>query len=231
MKLFLIGGTGNIGSVIRAEALTRNHDVTVLTRDPSKLEAKGKLQVVKGDVHDTAALTRQIAGQDAVVISYNPGWMDPEAEKKTLDAAESVLAAARAAGVRRLFWVGGAASLETAPGVQLFESIKDHVPPTVKGAIVGLREVLYRLRKTDDLDWTFFSPAQEIAEGPRTGVFRLGRDTLIVGPDGKSRISRADYAIAVLDELERPAHVRRRFTSVAFEGAQSLPQSAVFWRA
>ncbi len=212
MHCFLIGGTGNIGKEILAEALARGHQVTVLTRDPVKIEAKPGLTAAKGDIQDSATLAKQIAGHDAVIISYNPGWMDPEVGKRTIDGAESVLAAARKAGVKRLFWVGGASSLETAPGVQLFDRITGSVPPTIKDAIVGLREVLYRLRKIDDLDWTFFSPAESIAEGPRTGKFRLGGDQLVIGADGKSWISRADYAIAVIDELERPQHLRKRFT-------------------
>jgi putative NADH-flavin reductase len=212
MKLFLIGGTGNVGREILAEALSRGHQVTALTRDPAKLAGKAGVAPVKGDIQDSATLATQIAGHDAVIVSYNPGWMDPEAREKTVSGAESVMAAARKAGVKRLFFVGGASSLETAPGVQLFDRIGANMPPTVKGAVIGAREVLYALRKVDDLDWSFFSPAETIKEGPRTGKFRLGGDQLVVGADGVSWISRADFAIAVIDDIEKPQHIKKRFT-------------------
>jgi putative NADH-flavin reductase len=211
MKFFLIGGTGKIGGEILAEALSRGHQVTALARDPAKLAAKPGLTVVKGDIHDSAALASQSAGQDAVIIAYNPGWGDPDVRKKTTDGADSVLAAARKAGVKRLFWVGGASSLKRADGVEVLDTMTQ-LPPLVREAIVGLREVLYKLRTIDDLDWTFFSPAEAIGDGPKTGKFRLGDDVAVADSDGKSFISRADYAVAVIDELERPQHIRKRFT-------------------
>ena len=209
MKLFLIGGTGNIGSRILAEALSRGHDVTVLTRDPAKLKTQPHLKVVKGEIMDAEGLAKQIKGFDGVIDSFGPG-IGPDAYDKYIQSADSLIAAARKAKLKRVLWVGGAASLEVKPGVQLLDTLE--LPPPIKQALSGMREILYKLRKIDDLDWTFFSPAGDIGPGPRTGKFRLGTDQLVVGTDGKSRISRDDYAIAVIDEMEKPKHIKKRFT-------------------
>ena len=210
MKLFLIGGTGNIGSRILAEALSRGHDVTVLTRDPSKVKAQPHVAAVKGDILNSDELASQIKGHDAVVVSYSPGY-DDAAPKKYEQSSDSVIAAARKAKLKRVIWVGGAASLEVKPGVQLLDTLTT-MPPPIKNTLSAMRDILYKLRKIDDLDWTFFSPAGEIAPGPRTGKSRRGTEQLVVGTDGKSRISIDDYAIAMVDELEKPKHLKKRFT-------------------
>ena len=209
MKLFIIGGSGNIGSRIVAEALSRGHDLTVMTRDPGKVKAQPHLKVVQGDVMDADSVAKQIKGFDGVINSFGPG-IGADAYDKYVQAADALISAARKAKVKRVLWVGGAASLEVKPGVQLLDTLE--LPPPIKQALSGMREVLYKLRKIDDLDWTFFSPAGEIGPGPRTGKFRLGTDQLVVGTDGKSRISRDDYAIAVVDEMEKPKHIKKRFT-------------------
>jgi len=209
MKLFLIGGTGNIGSRILAEAVSRGHDVTVLTRDPGKVKAQPHVTAVKGDILDTAALAKQIKGQNAVIVSYSPGY-DDAAPKKYEQSSDSVIAAARQAGVKRIFYVGGAASLNGKDGKQILDTLQ--LPPPLKATLSAMRDILYKLRKTDDLDWTFFSPAQMIAPGERTGKFRLGLDELVTDAQGQSRISCEDYAIAVIDELEKPKHIKKRFT-------------------
>ncbi len=209
MKLFLIGGTGNIGSSILAEARSRGHDVTVLSRDPGKVKAQPHVTAVKGDIMDSDGLAQAIKGSDAVINSFGPG-IGPDAYDSYIKSADSLIGAARKAGVKRVLWVGGAASLETKPGVQLLDSLQ--LPPPIKRALEGMREVLYKLRKVDDLDWTFFSPAGDIGPGPRTGKFRLGGDNLVVDAEGKSRISRDDYAVAMIDEVEQSKHIKKRFT-------------------
>lgn len=209
MKLFLIGGTGNIGSRILAEAVSRGHDVTVLTRDPGKVKAQPHVKAVKGDILDSDQLAKQIPGQDAVIVSYSPGY-DDAAPKKYEQSSDSVINAARKAGVKRIFYVGGAASLNGKDGKQILDTLQ--LPPPLKATLSAMRDILYKLRKTSDLDWTFFSPAQMIAPGERTGKFRLGLDELVTDAQGQSRISCEDYAIAVVDELEKPKHIKKRFT-------------------
>jgi putative NADH-flavin reductase len=105
--------------------------------------------------------------------------------------------------------VGGAGSLEVAPGVQLVDS--GHLPAEWKPIALAHREALNVL-KASDLDWTSLCPAAYFEPGARTGVFRLGRDELIANERGESRISMEDFAIALVDELERPAHSRQRFS-------------------
>jgi putative NADH-flavin reductase len=210
MKVAIIGASGNIGSKILDEALARGHQVTAIVRHPEKIQVGNpKLAVLKGDVLSDA-VDALVKGHDAVISSYNPGWNNPDIAPDTSKAYKSIIDGAKKAGVKRLLVVGGAGSLEVSPGVQLIETMK--VPDLIRGAILALREVLYTLRKETDLDWIFFSPAANISPGERTGKFRLGKDQVVKDSKGDSKISTQDYAIAMIDELEKPAHHRERFT-------------------
>jgi len=128
---------------------------------------------------------------------------------QTSDPA-ALIAAVQSAGVKRLLVVGGAASLEVAPGKALLDT-PDFPPAYRPEATAGLK-FLKALRNEKTLDWTFLSPSAEFAPGERTGKFRLGDDRLLVDANGKSHISMEDFAIALVDELEHPKHIRRRFT-------------------
>lgn len=209
-SIVVFGGTGNIGQRIVAEALRRGATVTVVVRDTtaSPLAPDAKLTLVKGDVLDAADDARVIKGASAVVcaVSFRKP-PDPAAYRKAAVALISALRGAGAAAPHLLF-VGGAGSLEVKPGVLLV----DGMPTAYRGEVLGQKDALDYLRTVNDAPWSYFSPAGSIFAGTRTGKFRLGGDRLVVDPSGQSRISMEDYAVAVLDEVEKPAHPRQRFT-------------------
>lgn len=209
MKITLIGATGSVGSRVLAEALSRGHQVTALVRDPAKLPARPGLTVVKGDALEADALAKTLSG-DAVVSSYNPGWTAADIRRKTVDAYKGIVRAAKASGVKRLLVVGGAGTLDVAPGQFLVD--QPYFPAEYKEAAAGMRDVYLSLKDEKALDWTFFSPAPLLAPGARTGKFRVGADSVLPG-DAPAEISIEDYAVALVDELEKPAHSRRRFTA------------------
>jgi putative NADH-flavin reductase len=200
LRIVVYGGTGNIGQRIVHEARDRGHTVTVVVRDPS---TPG---VLKGDVLDSAAVARTISGSDVVVSAVafrNPP--DPAGYRR---AAESLVNALRSLGPRApyLIVVGGGGSLEQPPGVHIV------IPEAWHDEVNGQNNSLAYYRTISDVRWTYFSPPFMIVPGTRTGQFRLGNDQLIVDAKGDSRISMEDYAVAALDEAEKPAHVRKRFT-------------------
>jgi uncharacterized protein len=199
MKVALVGATGNIGSKIQAELLSRGHGVTAIARNPEKAAGKG-VTTVKADGMNVDEMAAALKGHDAVVTSapFAPGL------------SPALIAAVKQSGVKRYIMVGGAGSLEVAPGKMLKDTLT--LPPPVKAMLDEAAENLQRLRGENELEWTFFSPAAEIGPGERTGKFRLGGDRLVTDANGKSKISYDDYAIALVDELERPQHIRRRFT-------------------
>jgi putative NADH-flavin reductase len=201
MKIALIGATGNVGTRVTAEALSRGHVVTGIARHPEKGAPRPGLTLTRGDTADAAGLTALLKGHDAVVSSTRFQGSNPAA---LLDAVAK-------SGVKRLIVVGGAGSLEIAPGAALVDS--PGFPDAYKPEALAGREFLNVLKSESRLEWTFFSPAAFFGPGERTGKFRLGGDRLIVGPDGQSRLSMEDYAIALVDELESPKHPRRRFTA------------------
>lgn len=208
MKIALIGASGFIGTGLREEALARGHQVTALVSNTGRLPAAPRLTVQAVDVNDTTALTAALAGHDLVISAFS-GHAQADVRGAYGRGIRSVIAAAKAAGLRLLV-VGGAGSLETAPGQQLLDS--PGFPPEYRGSAEGARDALNWLRDEPTLDWTMLSPSMVIFPGPRTGQFRLGGDQLLFGTDGKSQVSVADFAIAMLDEAERPAHRRQRFT-------------------
>ncbi|MGH8806623.1 MAG: NAD(P)-dependent oxidoreductase [Noviherbaspirillum sp.] len=209
MKVALIGATGFIGSGLLQELLARGHEVTALVAHPEKLSPAAKLTPLGTDVLDTARLAGQLQGHDAVITAFS-GHAQSNTYDYYLQGIRSIIAAVKQAGVPRLLAVGGAGSLEAAPGVQVLDT--PDFPAAWKASAEGAREALKLLRAEEALNWTMLSPAAMIAPGERTGKFRLGTDQLIIDAKGESRISVADYAIAMIDELERPAHARQRFT-------------------
>ncbi|MGH8492831.1 MAG: NAD(P)-dependent oxidoreductase [Moraxellaceae bacterium] len=211
MHIALIGATGQIGQHILSEALARGHRVTAIVRHPEKLAANPLLKAVGGNVYDTAALAAQLKGLDAVISAFNPGWTDSDIASKQLKGTNSVIAATKQAGVKRLLVVGGAGSLQV-PGGGMDVVDTPDFPAEWKAAAGAVRESLKHLRTEKELDWTFLSPAALIEPGERTGRFRLGADELLVDAKGESRISLPDYAVAMIDELEAPQHSRQRFT-------------------
>lgn len=210
MKILLIGGSGTIGQRVLAEALKRGHTVTSVTRDPSRVPARSNVTAVKGNILDPESLASVAAGHDAVISAFGPsGGQDASA---VVDAARAQIAGLKRAGVKRLLVVGGAGSLEVAPGVQVVDT--PEFPAAWKGIAIAHRDALEVYRKEGgELEWTCFSPPALIEPGERTGKFRVGGDQLLVDTAGQSRISAEDYAIALLDEVETPKHMRKRFTA------------------
>jgi putative NADH-flavin reductase len=209
MNIALIGASGFIGSALREELLARGHRVTALVAHPEKLAAAPNLTAVAADVNDTAALAQQLRGFDAVMTAFS-GHAQKDVEGYYLKGIRSIIEAARRAAAPRLLVVGGAGSLEIAPGKQLIDT--PTFPPAYKGSAEGARQALNILRDERELNWTMLSPSAMIAPGERTGKFRLGDDRLLANDKGESRISVQDFAVAFVDELEKPAHERRRFT-------------------
>lgn len=201
MNIVLAGATGNIGSRILDEALRRGHRVTGLSRDPAKLAAREGLQAKKASTTEVTAFADALKGHDAAILSVK--WNENDVHR--------VLDALRKAGVKRCLFVVGAGSLLRDDGRTHFDHMaeKGIQPPTSKPAALALAEV----QKVTDLDWTAISPPASIQPGERTGKFRLGRDHLLEDDKGRSEISREDFAIAILDEIEKPKHIRQRFTA------------------
>jgi putative NADH-flavin reductase len=209
MNIALIGASGFIGSALLAEALSRGHQVSALVGRPERLQPQAQLRVLKADVQDSAALAAQLKGHQAVISAFS-GHAQDDVLGYYLKGFRSILQATKQADVGRLLVVGGAGSLEVAPGLQLIDT--PEFPAAYKATAEGARQALQLLREEPHLDWTMLSPSLMIAPGERTGRFRLGRDQLLTAAGGDSRISVQDYAVAMLDELERPAHRRERFT-------------------
>jgi putative NADH-flavin reductase len=204
MKVILYGASGNAGSRILRELQSRGHDVTAVVRNPEKLPAG--IKSVRDDLSNVDRIAEIISGADAVVSAYMP---PPDDTDQLVAATGRIVNAVRQAGNPRLIVVGGAASLEVAPGVTLLSS--GHLPaPWIPIATSHARTL--DLLKSTDIPWTYFSPAGFFEPGQRTGRFRLGKDQLITDANGQSRISFEDYAVALVDELEHPAHIRQRFT-------------------
>lgn len=210
MNLVLLGATGFVGSALLQEALNRGHRVTAIVRDPGKLDKRDGLIARRGDVYDTASLARLIERNDALISAFNPGWKDPNLYDDQVRGTRSIIDAAKNSGIKRVLWVGGAGSLEVKPGVRVVDD--PALPDWVRPGSLATINALDQLRKEPDLDWTFLAPSAEMKPGERTGKFRLGGDQLLVDSNGRSTISVQDFAVAMIDELERPLHLRQRFT-------------------
>ncbi|HEX6005417.1 MAG TPA: NAD(P)-dependent oxidoreductase [Burkholderiales bacterium] len=210
MRIALIGATGFVGSALLKEALDRGHEVTAIVRHPDKLVPRERFVAIGVDVNDTNRLAASIRGLDALISAFNPGWKNPNLYDDQVRGTASIIAAVKNAGVPRVLWVGGAGGLETGSGVRVVDN--PAFPDWVRPGSLATIEALEQLRRESQLDWTFLSPAAEMRPGARTGRFRLGGDRLLVDANGQSHISVEDFAMAMIDELERPAHSRRRFT-------------------
>lgn len=210
MKIALVGATGNIGRQIARHALARGHQVTAIVRhEHAPAEDLAGIQVVTAALDDTAALATAIAGHDVLASAYGPRPGDDAAQIAVV--AGQLLAAARAAGVPRVVVVGGAGSLEIAPGVQLVDT--PDFPAEYKPFALAARDALTRLRAAEDIDWTFFSPAAEIGPGEERGTFRVQARTFLADGEGRSRISYGDYAAAFVAELENHRYPREIITA------------------
>lgn len=202
MKVVVIGASGRGGSRIVSELASRGHQVTAIARNPEKITAHANVTPRKGDLYDPA-FAELLKGHDAVVSAVHFTASDPDI----------LIGAVKKAGVKRYAVMGGAGSLEIAPGARLVDT--PNFPQAYKAEALKGGEFLEHLRRETGLEWTFLSPAALIDFGQRTGKFRLGGDRLLVDDKGNSTISFEDFAVALVDELERPQHTRQRF-SVAY---------------
>jgi putative NADH-flavin reductase len=211
MKIALIGATGFTGTAVLNEALNRGHEVTAIARNPEKITVKNDNLTLKAvDITNIDELAAALKGHDAVSSSFNAGWTNPNLYADFIKGSEDIQAATKQAGVKRLIVIGGAGSLEIAPGVQLVDS--PQFPAEWKEGATAARDYLNILKKETDLDWTFLSPAINLHPGTRTGVFRLGTDSPVFDADQKSEISVEDLAVALVDELEKGQFIQQRFT-------------------
>lgn len=204
LKIALFGATGMIGSRIAAQAIARGHEVTAFVRQPRAIDGLAASSVVAADLFDTVASAARIRGFDVIASAYAPPRDEPS---KVIEATRALVELARTAGVKRVVAVGGAGSLEVAPGRQLVDT--EGFPDAYKAVALAHREALSFYRTVTDVDWTFFAPAALIAPGAKTGAFRTGADSLIVDANGDSKISAEDYAVAFVDEIEAGRFVHR----------------------
>jgi hypothetical protein len=214
--IILIGASGFVGSAILEEALNRGHKVTALVRNPEKIQVKNEnLTVLAVDATDVEALSKVVAGKDAVISAYNPGWGNPRLYEEILENYPKIIEGVKKAGVQRLLVVGGAGVLYVQPGVRLMDS--GTLPAELMPAVRGEGELFLNvLSKDNDIDWAYFAPPANLGnmgKGIRTGKYRLGTDTLLVDEKGDSFISVEDYAVAMIDELEQEAHHKALFTA------------------
>lgn len=214
--IILIGASGFVGSAILEEALNRGHKVTALVRNPEKIQVKNEnLTVLAVDATDVEALSKVVAGKDAVISAYNPGWGNPRLYEEILENYPKIIEGVKKAGVQRLLVVGGAGVLYVQPGVRLMDS--GTLPAELMPAVKGEGELFLNvLSKENDIDWVYFAPPANLGnmgKGIRTGKYRLGTDTLLVDEKGDSFISVEDYAVAIIDELEQEAHHKALFTA------------------
>ncbi len=210
MNILLFGAAGMVGSRIAAEALRRGHELTAVTRSgrgPSLEDPK--LTVVAADAADPGKVAELAAGHDVVASALAPPRDGSEPTGPFLAANQALIEGVRAARVRRLIVVGGAGSLQVAPGQRLVDS--PGFPDLYKPEALAHAAVLDAYRTVSELDWTYLSPGATLQPGERTGTFRIGGDQLLADDDGNSYISAEDYAIAFVDEIENPAHARQRF--------------------
>lgn len=210
MNIALLGATGFVGSALLKEALDRGHAVTAIIRDPGKLAKRDRLTVLAGDIYDAGALAAMLRGHEAVISAFNPGWKDPQLYDNQVRGTSSIVAAIKAAGLKRVLWVGGAGGLEVKPGVRVVDD--PNFPAAIRPGSLATIDALEQLQREPALDWSYLAPSQIMKSGRRTGQFRLGGDRLLTDATGRSSISVEDFAVAMIDELEHPAHIRQRFT-------------------
>ncbi|RAG85597.1 NAD(P)-dependent oxidoreductase [Streptacidiphilus pinicola] len=211
-KIAVLGAKGAIGSRVVTEALARGHQVTAVVRDPATYSApEGVTAVVAGDVLESAAVAEAATGQD-VLVSAVGGGDGPGHAAVMVPAAQSLVQGLRGLGsaAPRLIAVGGAGSLETAPGVKVWDA--PGLPDWLLQIMHAHGDAQAFYNTVDDVTWTVLSPAALIQPGERTGSYRTGLEQLVVDAEGNSHISTEDYAVALVDEIEQPAHLGRRFT-------------------
>lgn len=195
----VIGASGNVGTRLVNELTRRGHKVSAIARHPETITASDAVKPIRGDIEQPQQLATILAGHDVIISTTR--FLNTD--------FEHLVSAVRQSGVRRYLVVGGAGTLYVAPGKQLLD--QPDFPDVAKPEAQAGRVFFEQLQKVDDLDWTFISPSAVFAPGERTGQFRVGKDELLTTEQG-SHISYEDFAIALVDELEQPTHIKQRFT-------------------
>ena len=207
MKIAIIGASGNIGSRVMKEALSRGHDVTGISRNTSKItEKNSKLKLINCDIFNPSELVKHLENKDVVISAYAPAF---ENVGQLVDATNTLIDVAKKAKVKHLIVVGGAGSLEVAHNALLLDS--PQFPDAWRPIARAHKEALHLYEAEKSLNWSYAHPAAVIEPGSRTGKFRLGSNQLLVDVQGNSKISIEDFAIALLDEAEIPKHIQKRF--------------------
>lgn len=221
LNILVYGATGKIGIHVVDEALNRGHHVTAVSRDPSRIKLKHpKLRAARGDLLDSASITELAVNQDVIIVSVRGIVGKSKTPENVLQriAVEKVVDVVRTMGnsAPRLIHVGGAGSLVVEPGVLYADELrKTFLPKGLKAEIQGQILALEYLRTVTDVKWSYATPPKNLTKGKRTGTFRIGGDNLMKDDRGRSRISRADFAVALIDEAESAEHINKRF-SVAY---------------
>ncbi|TQC46573.1 NAD-dependent epimerase/dehydratase family protein [Rhodococcus sp. WS4] len=211
-RIAVFGSTGTIGSRIVAEALSRGHEVTAVVRDPAKVStAHENLTVSEGDVLNAASVVAATEGRD-VLVSAVGGGDGPGAIATIKPSAETLVDGLRSVGADapRLVAVGGAGSLRTPDGKLVWDA--EGLPEFLLQIMHAHGDALDYYRTVSDVQWTNITPPADIEPGDRTGTYRTAADDLLLDDAGQSRISTEDFAVAVVDEIERPQNTGRRFT-------------------
>lgn len=206
MNVVVYGATGNSGSEIVKELVARGHRVTGVARNVDTLKSQPGVTAKVDDLSNVDAVASIIKGADVVVSAYQPPADNTE---KLIDVTKLQIEAVKKAGGPRLIVVGGAGQLEVAPGVTLIKS--GHLPAEYL-PIATSHERAAGVLKNSDINWTYIAPAAFFVPGERTGKYRTGTNNLVTNEKGESKISFADYAIALADEIEEPKHERRLFS-------------------
>jgi putative NADH-flavin reductase len=221
LNILVYGATGKVGTHVVSEALQRGHIVSAVSRDPSRITHRHEnLSAVQGDLLDDESIAVLAAGKDVIIVSVRGIIGKPRKPENAIQriAVEKIVDVLRAMGddAPRLIHVGGSGTLEVEPGVLYADKIpKMFIPKSLELEIQGQVLALEYLRSVTDAKWSYATPAKNFTNGKRTGVFQIGGDAVLEDKRGKSRISRADFAVALVDEAENAAHVRQRF-SVAY---------------
>lgn len=210
MKLAIIGATGFVGQHIVSEALNRDHQVTAIARHTDKLSPRANLKLASGDITDVSWLKQQLQGQDCVISAFNPGWGEKDLYEKFVAGSAKILEAVTLSGIKHFLVVGGAGSLEVAPGVELVDT--PAFPAEIKPGALAARALRNTLRTNTQLDWTVISPPAMLEPGEKTGQFRYGTTSLLMDGDAPAKITVSDLAVAILDEIEQPRYIRQQFT-------------------
>lgn len=213
MKIALIGASGFVGAAVLNELTQRGHQVTAIVRNIDKVKQSETISAVKANVLNTKEVTEAVNGHDAVISTYNAGWSNPNLYDEFLEGSRSIQEGVKNAAVHRLIVVGGAGSLYISEGLQLVDS--PQFPIEWKAGALAARDYLNILKDEKKLDWSFLSPAMQMHQGTsgeRKGHYRTGLENPVFDANEKSIISVEDLAMAIVDELEVPKHIRSRFT-------------------